>query len=231
MGHRGRRLLPAVAAGLACCALVGCGSSSPGTRSAGPSQGRFPANQPSARRKAEQQALHKQVLARLHSPSKKFKPGLPSYLPKDSTKVNRVVTATPAHPQLAIAGDSVVLSLAGGRTRATMNGPLYDNKYVGTNQPIIPATFLLTFSRTHGTIPLAPKDFTILDERGNNIVPRFTVKGGGAMPSKLTADHPLTLVMSTTIAVGDGSIVYDPPGSTQAGHRPLAGWDFIVEDD
>jgi hypothetical protein len=175
--------------------------------------------------------VHEQVLARLHAPSKQYTSGLPSYLPRNTTKVNRVVTATRAHPQLAIAGDSVVLNLAAGRTWATMNGPLYNNKYAGTNQPVIPATFLLTFSRTHGTIPLAPKDFTILDERGNNIVPRFAVKGGGAMPSKLPAGRSLTLVMSTTISVGDGSIVYNPTGFTKAGHRPLAGWDFIVEDD
>ena len=186
----------------------------------------------SAAARAQQRALHEQVIAALHAPEPtNQKPGIPSYIPHDTIAVNRIVTATRSHPQLAIAGDSVALDLGSGRALATMNGPLYDNKYVGTDDPTIPARFLLTFTKTHGTIPLAADDFTILDELGNDIVPKIQVKGGGALPKELKAGHALTLVMSTIIAAGDGSIVYNPTGIVKAGHKPLVGWDFIVEDD
>jgi hypothetical protein len=171
-------------------------------------------------------------MAGLHAPvPKALKPGSPSFIPRDTVAVNRIVTATRSHPQLAIAGDSVVLDVASGHTLARMNGPLYNNKYVGTNDPTVPAQFQLTFTKTHGTIPLAPDDFTILDQLGNNIVPTIRVQGGGALPKQLDSGQPLTLIMSTIIAAGDGSIVYNPTGIVKPGHKPLVGWDFIVEDD
>ena len=160
-----------------------------------------------------------------------MKPGTPSFIPRNTTAVNRIVTATPSHPQLAIEGDSVLLDLPSGHGLATMNGPLYNNKYVGTNDPTIPAAFVLTFTKTHGTLPLAPDDFTILDQLGNKIVPKIRVQGGGALPKQLNAGQRLTLIMTTIISTGDGSIVYNPTGIAKPGHRPLVGWDFVVEDD
>jgi hypothetical protein len=215
---------------LAGLALAGCGTGTPATtttRSSLPKSAKV-----SAAVRAQEQAIHAEVMAGLHAPVPKgLKPGIPGFIPRDTTAVNRIVTATQSHPQLAIAGDSVVLDLAGGHTLATMNGPLYNNKYVGTNDPTVPAQFLLTFANTHGTIPLAQDDFTILDQLGNNIVPTIRVKGGGALPKRLNSGRRLTLIMSTIIAVGDGSIVYNPTGIVKSGHEPLVGWDFIVEDD
>jgi hypothetical protein len=211
-------------------ALAGCGAATSATMS---TRNDFPKPvKVSASVRAQEQALHTQVIAALHAPAPKgLTPGIPSFIPRDTVAVNRIVTATQSHPQLAIAGDSVVLDLPTGNTLATMNGPLYNNKYVGTNDPTVPARFLLVFTRTHGTIPLAPDDFTILDQLGNNIVPQIRVQGGGALPKQLNSGQRLTLIMSTIISAGDGSIVYNPTGIAKAGHRPLAGWDFIVEDD
>ena len=210
--------------------LAACGASASTTTTVGNKLSQPGKVSPAVR--AREQALHEQVIAALHAPAPKSeKPGIPGFIPRDTVAVNRVVTATRAHPQLAIAGDSVVLNLASGRTLATMNGPLYNNKYVGTDDPAIPAQFRLTFTATHGAIPLARDDFTILDELGNNIVPLIQVKGGGALPKELRSGRRLTLLMSTIIPVGDGSIVYNPTGFVQAGHKPLVGWDFIVEDD
>ncbi|MGO9908597.1 MAG: hypothetical protein ACLP4R_21030 [Solirubrobacteraceae bacterium] len=215
---------------LAGLVVAGCGTSNSATTSA-PHQAPKPAKV-SASVRAQERALHAQVMAALHAPAPNgVKPGIPSFIPRDTIAVNRIVTATPSHPQLAIQGDSVLLDLASGRTLATMNGPLYNNKYVGTNDPTVPASFVLTFSKTHGTIPLAPDDFTILDQLGNNIVPTIRVQGGGPLPKQLDSGRHLTLVMSTIISAGDGSIVYNPTGITKSGHDPLVGWDFIVEDD
>ena len=230
LSERGRRLAPAAVLVLAGAALAGCGSS----RAAPPTHAdaNFPSDrQVSASEKAQQRKLHEEVLARLHSRAPKNKPGVASFLPRSTTRVNRIVVATRSHPKLAIAGIGVELHLAGGETLATLNGPLYNNKYVGTNDPTVPAKFLLTFTRVHGEIPLTAKDFTVLDQQGNNIVPRIRMRGGGRMPGQLRSGHRLTLVLSTVISAGDGSIVYNPTGITRAGRRPLVGWDFIVEDD
>jgi hypothetical protein len=186
----------------------------------------------SASVRAQERAIHLQVMNGLHAAvPKNVKPGIPGFIPRDTTAVNRIVTATPGHPQLAIAGDSVVLKLASGRALATLNGPLYNNKYVGSNDPTVPAQFVLSFTNVRGALPLAPSDFTILDQLGNNIVPSIRVQGGGALPKQLEPGRRLTLIMSTIIAAGDGSIVYNPTGIAKAGHKPLVGWDFIVEDD
>jgi hypothetical protein len=215
---------------LAGLALAGCGTSTSATSST-PSH--FPKPpKVSASLRAQEQALHAQVMADLHAPAPKGqKPGIPSFIPRATIAVNRIVTATPSHPKLAIQGDSVLLDLPSGHALATMNGPLYNNKYVGTNDPTVPAQFVLTFAKTHGTLPLAPDDFTILDQLGNNIVPKIRVQGGGALPTQLDSGQRLTLIMSTIIAAGDGSIVYNPTGIAKSGHTPLVGWDFIVEDD
>ena len=209
---------------------VGCGASTSDTTSV---QNHFPKPaKVSAAVRAQEQQIHEQVMAGLHAPAPAGpKPGVAGFIPRNTIAVNRIVTATPSHPQLTIQGDSVLLDLPSGHALATMNGPLYNNKYVGTNDPTVPAQFVLTLTRTHGTLPLAPDDFTILDQLGNNIVPKIRVKGGGALPKQLDTGQCLTLIMSTIIAAGDGSIVYNPTGIAKSGHKPLVGWDFIVEDD
>jgi hypothetical protein len=215
---------------LAGVVLAGCGTSASTTST---TTSHFPKPPSvSAAVRAQEKALRAQVLAALNSPAPKSQtPGVASFIPKATVAVNRIVTASQSHPQLAIAGDSIVLDLPSGHTLATMNGPLYNNKYVGTNDPTVPAQFVLTFTNTRGTIPLALHDFTILDQLGNNIVPKIQVQGGGALPKQLGSGQRLTLVMSTVIAAGDGSIVYNPTGFVKSGHKPLVGWDFIVEDD
>lgn len=237
MADVSRRREPSLRARLAAVLLpfalvaAGCGTSTSNTATTT----RRPVPKPagvSAAVRAQEQAIHAQVLAALHGPApKRLKPGIPSFIPRSSTAVNRIVTATPSHPQLAIQGDSVLLDLPSGHGLATMNGPLYNNKYVGTNDPTVPAAFVLTFTRTHGTLPLAPDDFTILDELGNKIVPKIRVQGGGPLPKQLDAGQRLTLIMTTIISTGDGAIVYNPTGIPKPGHRPLVGWDFVVEDD
>ncbi len=219
------RLAVVVLAGLT---LAGCGTATPATtRTANDSP--KPAISQAIR---TEQSLHAQVLASLHAPAPKgSKTGVPGWIPRDTLPTERIVTATPSHPQLAIQGISVQLDLPSGSTLATLNGPLYNNKYVGSNDPAIPAQFVLSFSNVHGTIPIADHDFTILDQFGNNLVPEIQVKGGGALPKQVAFGQTLTLVMGTIIPAGDGSIAYNPTGFAKAGHKPLVGWDFIVEDD
>jgi len=217
---------------------AGCGTttSRPATSSSGPvttTHGHPPRPAAvSAAVRAQERAIHAQVLASLHGPVPKgLKPGIPAFIPRNTIVVNRIVTATPSQPQLAIQGASVLLDIPGGHALATMNGPRFDNKYVGTNDPTVPAAFVLTLTNTHGTIPLAPDDFTILDQLGNNLVPAIRVDGGGPLPKQLDSGQRVTLNMTTIISVGDGSIVYNPTGIVKPGHKPLVGWDFIVEDD
>jgi hypothetical protein len=227
LGLRARLTAALILAGLV---PAGCGASTSDTTTV---QNHFPKPaKVSAAVRAQEQRIHEQVLAGLHAPVPKgLKPGVAGFIPRNTIAVNRIVTATPSHPQLAIQGDSVQLDLPSGHAVATMNGPLYNNKYVGSNDPTVPAQFVLTFTNTQGTLPLAPDDFTVLGQLGNNIVPKIRVQGGGALPRQLDSGQPLTLIMSTIIAAGDGSIVYNPTGIAKPGHKPLVGWDFIVEDD
>lgn len=227
-GHRARLAPVALLVGLA---IAGCGTSAATGTATARTHMPHPAKVSAAVR-AQEQALHAQVLASLHAPaSNSPTPGIPRAIPNSTNTVNRIVTATPAHPQLAIEGASVQLDLPSGTALATMQGPLYDNRYVGTNDPTIPARFVLTLTDVHGTLPLAPADVTIVDQQGNDILPSIVVKGGGPLPKQIHTGDRLTLVMGTIIAVGDGSIVYNPTGFVKAGHRPLVGWDFVVEDD
>jgi hypothetical protein len=219
------------AAGLLLSGLVaaGCGTSS--SETATNAQKHLPKVAVSAAVRAQERAIHAHVMAALHGPEPELKRGIPAFIPRNTIAVNRIVTATPSHPQLAIQGVSVQLDLPSGRVLAMLNGPLVNNKYVGTNDPTVPAAFVLTFTNARGTIPLAPDDFRIADQLGSNIVPTVRVKGGAPLPKQLDSGQRLTLLMTSIVAAGDGTIVYNPTGIVEPGHRPLVGWDFIVEDD
>jgi hypothetical protein len=186
----------------------------------------------SAALKAQEQAIHRQVLAALHAPAPaNLAPGIPAVLRRASHRVNRIVTATPQHPQLAIEGNGVWLSLAHGRSLATAYGPYIPRSIQGTAARQTPATLLFTLTRTRGAVTLAPHDFAIRDELGDVIVPRIEVIGGGKLPARLASGHSMSLRMSAVLPVGNGQLDYSPTGNPAGKLRPLAAWDFDIETD
>jgi hypothetical protein len=152
--------------------------------------------------------------------------GLPSWLPKAKTAVNRVVTATAAHPALAIQGDTVSVDLSGGRVLTTAVGPETPEQGRFPVPASSPCTFIVTFAHASGAIPLNARAFTFIDERGHVRHPRVTAMGGGAPPAKILPGRPVSLKVYDVLPTGDGGLTWAPDGG-----RPIASWDFDVEID
>jgi len=152
--------------------------------------------------------------------------GLPSWLPKAKTPVNRVVTASAAHPALAIQGDTVSVDLAGGRVLATAVGPETPEQGRFPVPASSPCTFIVTFAHASGAIPLSAKAFAFIDEHGHMRHPRVTAMGGGAPPRQILPGKPLSLKVYDVLPTGDGGLTWAPDGG-----RPVASWDFDVEID
>jgi hypothetical protein len=88
------------------------------------------------------------------------------------------------------------------------------------------ATWDITFSRVHGTVPITPRTIRLTDEQGNTLAPRLTVRGGGRAPRTVPHGAPFTLVLHARTSIGDGKVRYSPSGG-----RLLAEWDFDAETD
>jgi hypothetical protein len=176
--------------------------------------------------RAAQQALHAQVTRALRHHSNGRYGQIPRYLPRSNQPVQRIVVATPGHPVLAIEGDTVSVEIAHGRAQATIVGPDIPDRDQGSFHDTARVTFDATFAHVYGTIPLAASRFTITDELGGVHRPRLTMLGGGRVPSAARPGQPITLVLRTTLPIGNGRVNYRP-----AGHNALASWDFDNETD
>ena len=152
---------------------------------------------------------------------------IPAYLRnKQAAPANQILSATAAHPAIAIQGNSVVLHLAHGSALATAVGPDVPDRIQGSADLHTPATWDLTFADVHGTVPISPRLFTITDEQGMLLLPHVSVLGGGPLPKIVPAGRPFTLRLTTVVSVGDGKLRYAPAGGPW-----LAEWDFDVETD
>jgi hypothetical protein len=166
------------------------------------------------------------ALAATHSTSSAKYGGLPSWLPKAKTPVNLVVTATAAHPALAIQGDTISVDLARGRVLATAVGPQTPEQGRFPVPASSPCTFIVTFAHASGAIPLNASAFTFVDELGHVRHPRVTAIGGGGLPRQILPGKPVSLKVYDVLPTGDGGLTWAPDGG-----RPIASWDFDVEID
>ena len=152
--------------------------------------------------------------------------GLPSWLPKSTVKVGRVVQASSAHPRLGIEGDSIVVHVGSARVTVTAVGPQVPEE----GKFPVPATsrcaFDVTLTGASAPIALRGADFTVLDELGHLHVLRITKRGGGRMPATIRAGQTVTLVMRAVLPTGSGTLRWSPRSP-----RPVASWDFDVEID
>ncbi len=153
--------------------------------------------------------------------------GLPSWLPRAVVPAaDRVLSATPSRPRLAIEGDTVALGLPGGRARVTAVGPAVPE---AGEQPVpatSPCRFTVTLAAVHGSIPLSSRDFSFLAEHGERNGARVTLRGGGRLPRRIVAGRPVTLTLSSVLPVGNGQLRWAPMGG-----KPVVSWDFDVEID
>jgi hypothetical protein len=152
--------------------------------------------------------------------------GLPSWLPNSSVAVGRVVTATAAHPWLAIEGDSVVVKLATGTSLVTAVGPAVANQGQFPVPSTTPCSFTITLHTSAGMVPIAAPAFTITDQYGQLHQPVVSLPGGGPLPAVARPGRTITLTLSTVLPTGSGTLRWAPTG-----HRAIVAWDFNVEVD
>jgi hypothetical protein len=218
------------AAALAAALLAGCGAA---RTSAGSGAKAAPAAPKppriSGKLRAEEAAIHQQVLASLAQDAGAT--GRYGTIPvdlrnKQAAPRDQALHASTAHPAMAIQGNGVVLQLAHGSALATAVGPDIPERIQGSADLHTPATWDLTFADVHGTVPLSAGLFTITDEQGALLSPRVSTLTGRPIPKSVPAGRPFTLVLRTTVSVGDGKLRYSPTGPAW-----LAEWDFDVETD
>lgn len=151
--------------------------------------------------------------------------GLPSWLPKPSVPVGRVVTASAAHPKLAIQGDTVRVLLTGAQVLATAVGPQVPEEGQFPVPETTRCTFTITFAKATGTIALRAADFAAVDERGQLHRLRLHLRGGGPLPAQVTAGQTVSVIMTGRLPTGNGQLIWAPDG------RNTVSWDFSVEID
>jgi hypothetical protein len=152
---------------------------------------------------------------------------IPAWLGTPKVPVGRVVTATPTHPWLAIQGDTVRVQLPNARVLATVVGPAVPEE---GNVPVpatSPCTFTVTLTSASAPIPIGPKQFTAIDERGE--LHTLTVRNldGGPPPTRVTPGTTVRLKMSAVLPTGEGRLMWAP----LHGSRAPVQWDFDVEID
>jgi len=152
--------------------------------------------------------------------------GFPSWLPKPTVPVGRIVVASAAHPWLAIEGDTVSVHLTRGRVLATVVGPAVPEEGRSPIPSTTPCTFTVTFTGASGIVPLRPGAFTILDEYGHLHHPRMAVAGDGRPPLQVARGQTVTLTLRSVLPVGGGRLSWAPGGAA-----PIVSWDFDVEID
>jgi hypothetical protein len=152
--------------------------------------------------------------------------GLPSWLPRPRVHVNRLLTASVAHPALAIQGTTVAVALSGGRVLATAAGPEVPEEGRFPVPATSPCTFVVTLAAAAGAVPLDPAAFTLVDDLGHVHRPQVTVLHGGTLPRALSPGRTVSLRLYDVLPTGDGALEWAPGGG-----RPLVGWDYTVEID
>jgi hypothetical protein len=152
--------------------------------------------------------------------------GLPNWLPKPKVHVNRVLTATTAHPALSIQGDTVAVDLPHGRVLATAVGPEVPEEGRFPVPATTPCTFIVTFASASGMVPLNPAAFTFLDDQGHTHHPQMTAMDGGPPPTMVAPGKTVSLKLYDVLPTGDGGLAWAPTGG-----RMFVGWDYTVEID
>jgi hypothetical protein len=152
--------------------------------------------------------------------------GIPSWLPNSIVSADPILTASATHRVLAIQGDTVSVTVPGGRVLATAVGPTVPHPGRVPIPTTSPCTFTITFTAVSKAIPLRRRAFTIVDELGHVHHPLVTTIDGGAPPQQLVPGKTLWLKVHDVLPTGNGSLQWAPTRT-----RPIVAWDFNVEID
>lgn len=152
--------------------------------------------------------------------------GLPSWLPKATVPVGRVLPASAARPQLGIEGDTMDVHVGRAVVTVTAVGPQVPEEGQFPVPKTSPCAFDVTFTGASGPVPLRFRDFTVLDELGQLHYLRLASTKGGRPPTQVQPGQTVTLVMSAVLPTGSGTLRWSPQAP-----KPIASWDFDVEID
>ncbi len=151
---------------------------------------------------------------------------IPGWLPKATVSAHATLLASTRHRVLAIQGDTVAVTVRGGRALATAVGPTVPHAGRIPIPTTSPCTFTVRLTAGNSAIPLRARAFTLVDELGRIHHPRVTAPGGGALPRRLLPGQTLSLTVRDVLPTGNGSLQWAPTGP-----RPIVAWDFNVEID
>ena len=149
---------------------------------------------------------------------------LPTFLPTTATPVDRVVTASAGHPQLAVQGVAVRVDLPHGQVLATVTGPRVP-PFVAPPPPAVTATFTITLTQASGTVPIRLSDFSITDQLARTYHP-ILIAHEAAPASSIGPGRTVTFEVDAVMPTGEGRLHWAPGGGA-----PVVSWDFIVEND
>jgi hypothetical protein len=148
----------------------------------------------------------------------------PAFLPTTTEPVDRVVTATPDRPQLAVQGIAVEVDLPSGHVLATVTGPRVP-PFVTPPPPQVTATFDIALTDVAGSIPVRLTDFSITDQLGRTFRPSLVVHER-APARRISTGRSENFQVTAVLPTGAGRLHWSPSGDA-----PVVSWDFIVEND
>jgi hypothetical protein len=151
---------------------------------------------------------------------------LPSWLPRATVPVGRIVQASIAHPWIGIEGDTVVVHMNGHAVDATLVGPQVPSEGHFPLPKTTPCTFYLTLTKASGPIPITPRNIAIFDERGHRYQPTMQSQSGGPLPTRIGPGRSVTLRLDTVLPTGSGEVVWTSNGTT-----PIVSYEFVTEID
>ena len=140
-----------------------------------------------------------------------------SKTPGPNTKIHQVIEASQLHPQLAIPGDTVDVTLRTGKTEVLLLGPTIPQ----ISADALPGTFTFTFLQKSGRTLISIRDFGILD--GEDALIRPIQFDDGTKSFYLSAGQRRTLKITTFMAVGTGTLRWAPL------KHYVTDWQFVEE--
>ena len=133
------------------------------------------------------------------------------------SKIHQVLQASQLHPQLAIPGDTVDVTLRTGITQVLLNGPTIPQ----ISADALPGTFIFTFIQKTGRTLIDIRDFGILD--GEDALIRPVQFDDGTKSFYLSAGQKRTVKLTSFMAVGTGTLRWAPL------NHYVTDWQFVEE--
>lgn len=140
-----------------------------------------------------------------------------SSTPNYSGKIHQVIIASQLHPQVAIPGDTIDVTLRTGKTRVVLVGPTIPQ----LSADALPGTFAFTFTQKTGRTLINIRDFGILD--GADALIRPIKFDDGTTSFYLSAGSSRTVKITTFMAVGTGTLRWAPL------NHYVVDWQFVEE--